>query len=97
MWASAPVRALLWLCVMPQRGLSRAPSAVEDAREPAGYVLRGDVDVGVHEVAARVSPVPGGVAALTVAMLLQNVVACAQRAAAATEGGRPGSASHAGR
>ena len=69
---------------------------MEDAREPAGYVLRGDVDAGVHEVAARVSPVPGGVAALTVAMLLQNVVACAQRAAATAEGGRPGWAPRAG-
>ena len=44
--------------------LSRAPSAVDGAaREPAaGYGLRGDVDAAVHEVAARVSPVPGGVA-----------------------------------
>lgn len=42
-------------------------------------VLRGDVDPGVAEVAAWVSPNPGGVGPMTRAMLLANVVESAQR------------------
>lgn len=42
----------------------------------------GDVDPGVREVAAWVSPNPGGVGPMTRAMLLSNVVEAAERATA---------------
>lgn len=41
--------------------------------------LIGDVDPAVFEVAAFVSPVPGGVGPMTRAMLMQNVVEAAER------------------
>jgi methylenetetrahydrofolate dehydrogenase (NADP+)/methenyltetrahydrofolate cyclohydrolase len=41
--------------------------------------LIGDVDPGVAEVAAFLSPVPGGVGPMTRAMLMANVVAAAER------------------
>lgn len=44
--------------------------------------LVGDVDPGATEVAGFVSPVPGGVGPMTRAMLLENVVAEAERRAA---------------
>ena len=41
--------------------------------------LVGDVDfAGVREVAGRITPVPGGVGPLTVAMLLQNTLLAAK-------------------
>ncbi len=41
--------------------------------------LVGDVDFeGVHEVAGRITPVPGGVGPLTVAMLLANTLLAAE-------------------
>jgi methylenetetrahydrofolate dehydrogenase (NADP+) / methenyltetrahydrofolate cyclohydrolase len=43
--------------------------------------LLGDVDPGVHEVAAWISPNPGGVGPMTRAMLLSNVVDAAEQAA----------------
>ena len=43
--------------------------------------LAGDVDPGVHQVAAFVAPMPGGVGPMTRAMLLANVVEAAERAA----------------
>jgi methylenetetrahydrofolate dehydrogenase (NADP+) / methenyltetrahydrofolate cyclohydrolase len=43
--------------------------------------LLGDVDPGVREVAAWVSPNPGGVGPMTRAMLLSNVVDAAEQAA----------------
>jgi methylenetetrahydrofolate dehydrogenase (NADP+)/methenyltetrahydrofolate cyclohydrolase len=38
----------------------------------------GDVDPGAAEVAAYVTPVPGGVGPMTIACLLQNAVVCAR-------------------
>jgi methylenetetrahydrofolate dehydrogenase (NADP+)/methenyltetrahydrofolate cyclohydrolase len=53
---------------------------VEDARAKRGYFLAGDVDfASVREVAGMITPVPGGVGPMTIAMLMQNTV----RAAAA--------------
>jgi methylenetetrahydrofolate dehydrogenase (NADP+)/methenyltetrahydrofolate cyclohydrolase len=43
--------------------------------------VAGDVDAGVREVAAWVSPNPGGVGPMTRAMLLANVVEAAERTA----------------
>jgi methylenetetrahydrofolate dehydrogenase (NADP+)/methenyltetrahydrofolate cyclohydrolase len=45
-------------------------------RTEAGIV--GDVDPGAAEVAAYLTPVPGGVGPMTIACLLQNAVVCAR-------------------
>jgi methylenetetrahydrofolate dehydrogenase (NADP+)/methenyltetrahydrofolate cyclohydrolase len=45
-------------------------------RTDAGIV--GDVDSGAAEVAAHITPVPGGVGPMTIACLLQNAVRCAR-------------------
>jgi methylenetetrahydrofolate dehydrogenase (NADP+)/methenyltetrahydrofolate cyclohydrolase len=51
-------------------------------REPDGLV--GDVDFGpVSEVAGAITPVPGGVGPMTVAMLLENTLEAAERGAGA--------------
>jgi 5,10-methylene-tetrahydrofolate dehydrogenase/methenyl tetrahydrofolate cyclohydrolase len=53
----------------------------EDATKKSGYRLVGDVayDEAV-EVAGAISPVPGGVGPMTIALLLQNTLRAAQRA-----------------
>jgi methylenetetrahydrofolate dehydrogenase (NADP+)/methenyltetrahydrofolate cyclohydrolase len=51
------------------------------SRDENGTIV-GDVHPGVAEVAAWLSPNPGGVGPMTRAMLLQNVVEAAERAAA---------------
>lgn len=49
-----------------------------------GYRLVGDVDFeAAREVASYITPVPGGVGPLTIAMLIRNVVEAAERIAAA--------------
>lgn len=54
---------------------------VEDPSSPKGYRLVGDVDFdGVAPKAAAISPVPGGVGPMTVAMLLSNTLEAARRA-----------------
>lgn len=61
-------------------GVNRIP----DATSPRGYRLAGDVDYApVREVASAITPVPGGVGPLTIAMLLKNTVAAARRRRAA--------------
>jgi len=56
---------------------------VEDPGSERGYRLTGDVDFpGVSEVASAITPVPGGVGPMTIAMLLANTLAAAQRARA---------------
>ena len=53
---------------------------VEDASRPKGYRLVGDVAFNeVKEVASYVTPVPGGVGPLTIAMLLRNTLRAARR------------------
>ena len=48
---------------------------VPDATKKSGQRLVGDVDyASAAEVASQITPVPGGVGPMTVAMLLQNVV-----------------------
>ena len=55
---------------------------VADASRRRGYRLTGDVDyAGVSAKAAAITPVPGGIGPMTIAMLLQNTLAAAQRAA----------------
>ncbi len=56
---------------------------VDDPSREKGYRLVGDVDFdAVSEVASAITPVPGGVGPMTVAMLLYNTVQAAQRWAA---------------
>jgi methylenetetrahydrofolate dehydrogenase (NADP+)/methenyltetrahydrofolate cyclohydrolase len=50
-----------------------------------GSVLAGDVHPAVAEVAGALTPVPGGVGPLTIAMLLKNTVAAARARAGALE------------
>jgi len=54
---------------------------VDDASRKRGYRIVGDVDYGnVAPKCERITPVPGGVGPMTVAMLMQNTVkACRQR------------------
>lgn len=55
-------------------------NAVDDATKKKGYRLVGDVDFeGAQDVASWISPVPGGVGPMTIAMLLQNTLAAAKR------------------
>ena len=57
---------------------------VEDASRKTGYRLVGDVDFeAVAEKAAAITPVPGGVGPMTVAMLLTNTVKAAEALTAA--------------
>jgi methylenetetrahydrofolate dehydrogenase (NADP+)/methenyltetrahydrofolate cyclohydrolase len=51
---------------------------VEDASKKKGYRLCGDVDAGAAEVAGFITPVPGGVGPMTIAMLLENVIQAAE-------------------
>ncbi len=54
---------------------------VEDATRPRGYRLVGDVDFDeAKEVAGAITPVPGGVGLMTIAMLLQNTLRAAELA-----------------
>jgi methylenetetrahydrofolate dehydrogenase (NADP+)/methenyltetrahydrofolate cyclohydrolase len=55
---------------------------IEDETRRSGRRLVGDVDFeGVKEVAAAITPVPGGVGPMTVAMLLSNTVMLAEQQA----------------
>jgi methylenetetrahydrofolate dehydrogenase (NADP+)/methenyltetrahydrofolate cyclohydrolase len=54
---------------------------VDDASRPRGYRLVGDVAYGpVSQVASAITPVPGGVGPMTIAMLLQNTLQAMQQA-----------------
>ena len=58
-------------------GINRVP----DERAKNGYILVGDIDFAeVREVASKVTPVPGGVGPMTIAMLLKNTVRAAELA-----------------
>jgi methylenetetrahydrofolate dehydrogenase (NADP+)/methenyltetrahydrofolate cyclohydrolase len=53
---------------------------VDDPGSPKGYRLVGDVDYdAVAERCAAITPVPGGVGPMTIAMLLSNTVTAAER------------------
>jgi 5,10-methylene-tetrahydrofolate dehydrogenase/methenyl tetrahydrofolate cyclohydrolase len=56
-------------------------NSVDDPTTPKGYRLVGDVAFDeVKEVAAAITPVPGGVGPMTIAMLLRNTLDGAKRA-----------------
>jgi methylenetetrahydrofolate dehydrogenase (NADP+)/methenyltetrahydrofolate cyclohydrolase len=51
---------------------------VDDAEKKSGYRLVGDIDFeAVKEKASHITPVPGGVGAMTVAMLMKNTLMAA--------------------
>lgn len=57
-------------------GITRVP----DENHPKGYVITGDVDFeSVKEKASYITPVPGGVGPMTIAMLLQNTLLARKR------------------
>ena len=57
---------------------------VDDASRERGYRLTGDVDfAAVEPVAGAITPVPGGVGPMTIAMLLANTVQAAEARASA--------------
>jgi methylenetetrahydrofolate dehydrogenase (NADP+)/methenyltetrahydrofolate cyclohydrolase len=76
-------------------GINRVADAAEVARlfpegspkhrqfVEKGSVLVGDVHPGVEDVAGAITPVPGGVGPLTIAMVLRNTVTAAEQRAAA--------------
>src|SRR5437588_1360490 len=52
---------------------------IKDASAPAGSRLVGDVDfAAVQPVAGKITPNPGGVGPMTIAMLMQNTVRAAE-------------------
>ncbi|MBA3889379.1 MAG: bifunctional 5,10-methylene-tetrahydrofolate dehydrogenase/5,10-methylene-tetrahydrofolate cyclohydrolase [Gemmatimonadaceae bacterium] len=56
---------------------------IEDATAKSGSGLVGDVDFdGVRDVASQITPVPGGVGPMTIAMLLRNTLTAAERTVA---------------
>lgn len=56
-------------------------SRVDDPGAPRGYRVAGDVDFEtVAEIASAITPVPGGVGPMTIAMLLRNTLEAARRA-----------------
>jgi methylenetetrahydrofolate dehydrogenase (NADP+) / methenyltetrahydrofolate cyclohydrolase len=53
---------------------------IDDPTDERGYKWVGDVDYdGVSEVAAAITPVPGGVGPMTITMLLKNTLEAAKR------------------
>jgi methylenetetrahydrofolate dehydrogenase (NADP+)/methenyltetrahydrofolate cyclohydrolase len=62
-------------CTVVDVGMNRIP----DPSSPKGYILVGDADFDpLTEVASHITPVPGGVGPLTVAMLMRNTVRVAR-------------------
>jgi 5,10-methylene-tetrahydrofolate dehydrogenase/methenyl tetrahydrofolate cyclohydrolase len=54
---------------------------VDDPSVAKGYRLVGDVHFeSVRQVASHITPVPGGVGPMTIAMLLKNTVRAARQA-----------------
>lgn len=57
-------------------GISRVP----DESKPRGYAIKGDVEFeGVSKKASYITPVPGGVGPMTIAMLLKNTLIARER------------------
>lgn len=55
-------------------------NAVDDSSKKSGYRLVGDVDFAeASKIAGHITPVPGGVGPMTVAMLLKNTLEGAKR------------------
>ena len=57
-------------------GISRVP----DDSKTRGYAIKGDVEFeGVSKKASFITPVPGGVGPMTIAMLLKNTLIARER------------------
>jgi methylenetetrahydrofolate dehydrogenase (NADP+)/methenyltetrahydrofolate cyclohydrolase len=55
---------------------------VEDTSQPKGYRIVGDVAFEpVSQLASAITPVPGGVGRMTIAMLLRNTLQAFEQAA----------------
>ncbi|MFN2602650.1 MAG: bifunctional 5,10-methylenetetrahydrofolate dehydrogenase/5,10-methenyltetrahydrofolate cyclohydrolase [Gemmatimonadaceae bacterium] len=66
-------------------GINRVP----DSSAKSGYRIVGDVDFeSAREVASKITPVPGGVGPMTIAMLLSNTVRSASRFAMRAQHGQ---------
>lgn len=53
-------------------------NSIDDSTRKSGYRLVGDVEKSAKEVASMITPVPGGVGPMTVAMLLENTLISAK-------------------
>jgi len=63
-------------CVVIDVGINR----IDDPSTPKGYRLVGDVDFeSASKVAKAITPVPGGVGPMTIAMLMRNTLEAAKR------------------
>lgn len=51
---------------------------VSDPNAERGYILVGDVEQSANQIASWITPVPGGVGPMTVAMLMENTVRSAE-------------------
>jgi len=51
---------------------------VSDSSAERGYILVGDVEQSANQIASWITPVPGGVGPMTVAMLMENTVRSAE-------------------
>lgn len=70
-------------CVLIDVGIN----SVDDATDKRGYRLVGDAEFSsCKEVASQITPVPGGVGPMTIAILLKNTVAGARRSALSATG-----------
>jgi methylenetetrahydrofolate dehydrogenase (NADP+) / methenyltetrahydrofolate cyclohydrolase len=80
---AAAGRARLVTGEMVKRGavvIDVGMNRIDDPSTKSGSRLVGDVDFdSVHMVASAITPVPGGVGPMTIAMLLQNTVLAAER------------------
>lgn len=57
-------------------GITRVP----DENHPKGYIIKGDVDFeNVSKKASYITPVPGGVGPMTIAMLMKNTLLARER------------------
>ena len=55
-------------------GINRVP----DSTKKSGYSLKGDADYdALSQVASAITPVPGGVGPMTIAMLMENTLIAA--------------------
>ena len=65
-------------------GVNRIP----DSSKKSGFRLVGDCDFDdIKEIASYITPVPGGVGPMTIAMLMQNTLEAAERAAGLSDAG----------
>lgn len=64
----------------PTQAAELVPESRREEFAKKGYALVGDVHPEVAEVASALTPVPGGVGPLTIALLLKNTVAAARQA-----------------